>query len=110
MFCSLCGESQTFSCFVFLDLISAIQNRGLGCGPTQNRMLIVTVAISFLSQLGLIYIPFMQAIFQTEALPLDDLLLLFALAGSSFALHEGRRWYERALNQSETYASATELA
>ncbi len=102
------GDLQTFSCFVFLDLISAIQNRGLNCGLTQNRMLIVTVAISFLSQLGLIYIPFMQAIFQTEALPLDDLLLLFALAGSSFALHEGRRRYERVLNQSETYASATE--
>ena len=99
---------QTFSCFVFLDLVSAIQNRGLGCGLTQNRMLIVTVAISFLSQLGLIYIPFMQAIFQTGALPLDDLLLLFALAGSSFVLHEGRRRYERALNQSETYASVTE--
>jgi Ca2+-transporting ATPase len=99
---------QTFSCFVFLDLVSAIQNRGLGCGLTQNRMLIATVAISFLSQLGLIYIPFMQAIFQTEALPLDDLFLLFALGGSSFVLHEGRRRYERALNQNETYASVTE--
>jgi len=72
-------------------------------------MLIVTVAISFLSQLGLIYISFMQAIFQTEALLLDDLLLLFAFAGSSFALHEGRRRYERVLNQSETYAAATEV-
>jgi Ca2+-transporting ATPase len=71
-------------------------------------MLIVTVAISFLSQLGLIYIPFMQAIFQTEALPLDDLLLLFVLAGASSAFHEGRRRYERALNQSETYAAVTE--
>ncbi|KAH8976688.1 cation-transporting P-type ATPase [Lactarius hatsudake] len=101
-------QTMTFSSFVFLDLISAIQNRGLGCGLTQNRMLVVTVAISFLSQLGLIYIPFMQAIFQTEALPLDDLLLLFAFAGSSFVTHEGRRRYERALNQSETYAAATE--
>lgn len=101
-------QTMTFSCFVFLDLVSAIQNRGLGCGLTQNRMLIATVAISFLSQLGLIYLPFMQAIFQTEALPLDDLFLLFALAGSSFVLHEGRRRYERALNQSETYASVTE--
>jgi len=50
----------------------------------------------------------MQAIFQTEALPLDDSLIFFALAGSSFALHEGRRWYERALNQNETYAAVTE--
>jgi|SRR5712671_3234603 len=100
--------AQTFSCFVFLDLVSAIQNRGLGCGLTQNRMLLITVAVSFLSQLGLVYVPFMQAVFQTEALAMDDLALLFALAGSSFALHESRRRYERSKYQSETYASVTE--
>ena len=68
----------------------------------------VTVGISFLSQLALIYVPFMQTIFQTEALPVDDLLLLLALAGSSFILHESRRRYERSLTQRETYASAME--
>jgi Ca2+-transporting ATPase len=56
-------SAQTFSCFVFLDFVSAIQNRGLGCGITQNRMLLITVAVSFLSQLGLVYVPFVQAIF-----------------------------------------------
>jgi Ca2+-transporting ATPase len=91
-----------------LDLVSAIQNRGLGCGLTQNRMLLVTVGISFLSQLALVYVPFMQAIFQTEALPMDDLFLLVMLAASSFALHEGRRRYERALNQNETYVAVME--
>ena len=99
---------QTFSCFVFLDLVSAVQSRGLGCGITQNRMLLITVGVSFMSQLALVYVPFMQAIFQTEALPMDDLLLLFALAATSFALHETRRRYERSLNQSETYAIAME--
>lgn len=91
-----------------LDLVSAIQNRGLGCGLTQNRMLLVTVGISFLSQLALVYVPFMQAIFQTEALPMDDLFLLVMLAASSFALHEGRRRYERSLNQNETYVAVME--
>lgn len=71
-------------------------------------MLLTTVAISFLSQLGLIYIPFMQAIFQTEALSMNDLLLLFGLAASSFALHEIRRRYARVQNQSETYTTATQ--
>jgi hypothetical protein len=28
---------------VFLDLVSAVQNRGLGCGLFQNRMLVLTV-------------------------------------------------------------------
>src|SRR5579863_9675217 len=101
-------SAQTFTCFVFLDLVSAIQNRGLDCGITRNRMLLTTVAVSFLSQLGLVYIPFMQAVFQTEALPLDDLLLLVVLAAASFVLHESRRRYERSQSQSETYATAME--
>ncbi|KAH9173015.1 hypothetical protein EDB89DRAFT_829277 [Lactarius sanguifluus] len=43
--------------------------------PTQNWMLVVTMAVSFLLQIRLIYIPYMQVTFQTDALPLDDLLL-----------------------------------
>ena len=66
-------------------------------------MLMITVGMSFLSQLALVYVPFMQAVFQTEALPMEDLFLLLALAASSFILHESRRRYERSLNQSETY-------
>lgn len=86
---------QTFTCFVFLDLASALQNRGLGCGLFQNGMLLLTVSISFLVQLALIYVPFMQAIFQTEALRATDLSILLCLAGTSMALHEVRRRWER---------------
>lgn len=71
-------------------------------------MLVTTVSISFLVQLALIYVPFMQSIFQTEALRMDDLLTLLAIAGISMALHEGRRRYERSLNASVTYASVVE--
>jgi Ca2+-transporting ATPase len=95
---------QTFSCFVFLDLVSALQNRGLGCGILQNKMLVTTILISFISQLALVYVPFMQAIFQTEALPRSDLTTLLFLALVSFVLHEGRRRYERSLNVA-TYSS-----
>ncbi|KAI0314585.1 Ca-transporting ATPase [Amylostereum chailletii] len=101
-------QTMTFTCFVFLDLVSAIQNRGLGCGFTKNRMLLSTVSISFLSQLALVYVPFMQAVFQTEAFPLEDLFLLLALAGGSMGLHEARRTYERNALAQETYASSTE--
>jgi Ca2+-transporting ATPase len=72
-------------------------------------MLVATVSISFIVQLALVYVPFMQAIFQTEALLLRDLFTLLALAGTSMALHEGRRRYERAANASVTYA-AEEMA
>lgn len=89
---------QTFTCFVFLDLVSAIQSRALGCAITQNKMLVSAVSISFIVQLGLVYVPLMQRIFQTAALDFEDLLLLLFLAGVSFTLHEVRRGYERGLN------------
>lgn len=58
-------------------------------------MLLITVSTSFLVQLALIYVPFMQAVFQTEVLRARDLSTLLLLAGTSFILHELRRSYER---------------
>lgn len=71
-------------------------------------MLITTVSVSFIVQLTLIYVPFMQSIFQTAALDFDDLTTLLALAGISMGLHEGRRRYERSLNNDLTYAHMAE--
>ena len=88
-----------------LDLVSAIQNRGLGCGLFQNRMLIATVSISLLTQLSLVYVGFMQAIFQTDSLGMNDLGIIVGLAATSMGLHEMRRWYERKRDADETYAS-----
>ncbi|KAJ7174336.1 Ca-transporting ATPase [Mycena filopes] len=97
-------QTMTFTMFVFLDLVSAVQNRGIGCGLFQNKMLITTVSISAVSQLGLVYVPFMQAIFQTAALDLGDLGIILGLAATSFVLHEARRGYERKLNLDLTWA------
>jgi len=71
-------------------------------------MLVTTVSVSFIVQLSLVYIPLMQAIFQTAPLDLGDLLLLLALAGISFALHEVRRGYERRLTATITSSSVME--
>jgi len=101
-------QTMTFTCFVFLDLVSAVQNRGLGCGVVQNKMLVGTVSVSALTQLGLVYVPFMQRIFQTAELSLSDLSVILALAGLSMVLHEGRRNYERKLNAAESFASIKE--
>ncbi|KIY69789.1 calcium-transporting P [Cylindrobasidium torrendii FP15055 ss-10] len=88
-------QTMTFTAFVFLDLVSAVQNRGLGCGLTQNKMLVTTVSVSFIVQLGLVYVPMMQSIFQTEGLEMGDLSMLLMLGGLSFLAHQGRRKYER---------------
>jgi P-type Ca2+ transporter type 2C len=103
-----CAPPQTFTCFVFLDLVSALQNRGLGCGLTQNKMLVTTVSVSFVVQLALVYVPFLQSIFQTAALDGGDLALLLMLGGISATLHEGRRRYERSLDADLVYARVAE--
>ncbi|WWC61988.1 calcium-transporting P-type ATPase, PMR1-type [Kwoniella dejecticola CBS 10117] len=94
-------QTMTFTGFVFLDLISAIQNRGLTCTIFKNKMLFLTISISFFVQLLLIYLPILQHIFQTESLSLRDLFMLLGLSGTSFGLHELRRWYERKFSEQE---------
>ncbi|KAF9463547.1 Ca-transporting ATPase [Collybia nuda] len=101
-------QTMTFTCFVFLDLVSAVQNRGLGCGLFQNKMLVGTVSVSAITQLALVYVPFMQKVFQTAALSMTDLGIILALAGTSATLHEGRRTYERKLNAEESFTSVME--
>ena len=96
---------QTFTVFVFLDLVSALQNRGLSCPLFRNRMLFLSVSISFIALIGLIYIPPLQHIFQTEALSARDLLMLLGLAATSMGAHEGRRWWERKLVEQEILES-----
>lgn len=88
--------TQTFTGFVFLDLVSAVQNRGLTCGLLANRMLVLTCSISFSVQLLLIYFPPLQSVFQTESLSVRDLGVLLALAATSATLHEIRRRIEKA--------------
>lgn len=67
-------------------------------------MLVSTVSTSLLVLLALVYVPFMQVVFQTEALAGGDLMTLVLLAGTSFALHEGRRRYERSTDADLTYS------
>lgn len=85
----------TFTCFVFLDLVSVIQNRGLQIGLGENRMLLLTAGASLVAQLLLVYFPPLQHIFLTDALPLTDLGHLLGVAAVSFVLHEVRRRYEQ---------------
>ncbi|KAF8840364.1 calcium-transporting P [Paxillus ammoniavirescens] len=101
-------QTMTFTCFVLLDLVSAVQNRGLGCGLFQNKMLVLTVSVSFVVQLALVYVPFMQAIFQTEALSSRDMITLLILTAISFVLHEGRRRFERSMDADTTCSAVME--
>lgn len=95
-------STMTFTCFVFLDLVSAVQNRGLYTPLAANKMLGLTVSVSLVAQLAMVYFPPLQGVFQTTGLAFKDLVLLACIAAASFALHEARRVYERKLAEQET--------
>lgn len=100
---------QTFTSFVFLDLASALQNRGLNVplfSGTPNKMLLLAVSVSFLVQLSLVYIPWLQSVFQTQALSLRDLTVLLLLGGCSMSVHEWRRRFERRSLLDEAWSSS----
>lgn len=106
-------QTMTFTSFVFLDLVSALQNRGLTVNllPSvgalahrpYNKMLLITVSVSFFTQLCIIYLPLLQGVFQTEALSGRDLGVLLFIGATSFALHEARRSYERQIDRRRTW-------
>lgn len=52
----------------------------------------LAVGGSLLGQMAVVYIPFLQRIFQTEALGGGDLLGLLALASTVFWVDEGRKF------------------
>ncbi len=95
-------STMTFTCFVLLDLVSAVQNRGLHTPLTANRMLGITVSISLVAQMAMVYFPPLQGVFQTTGLAFGDLAFLVAIAAISFGMHEARRTYERRIAQEET--------
>src|SRR5579859_4543794 len=60
-----------------------------------NKMFNFAVSASLVGQLLVIYLPFLQAVFQTEAIGLGDLFRLVVLTSSVFWVDEGRKWWRR---------------
>ena len=53
------------------------------------------MVLSIVGQLAVIYFPPLQYIFQTEALALQDLLLLAGLSSSVFVISEAKKLFQR---------------
>ena len=90
--------TMTFTCFVFYDMFNALTCRSESksilrgqLGMFENRVFNYAVGGSLLGQLAVIYIPFFQRVFQTEALFLSDLGLLVCIASTVFWVDEGRK-------------------
>ena len=93
--------TMTFTCFVFFDMFNALTCRSEGKSVLRgeiplagNRMFNVAVGGSLLGQMAVIYLPFLQRIFQTEGLGLLDLFLLACIASTVFWMDEARKYYK----------------
>jgi Ca2+-transporting ATPase len=64
-------------------------------GPFSNRALVGAVALTTILQLMVIYIPFLQGVFGTMALPMRELLICFGLSTSLFVAVEIQKWFSR---------------
>ena len=70
-------------------------------GFFSNRMMILAVGTTFLLQLALIYVPFLQNVFKTVALPLSDLAVAIVLSTIVFFAVEIEKWIRRILVRRE---------
>jgi P-type Ca2+ transporter type 2C len=91
--------TMTFTTFVLFDMFNALtcrsEAKSVLFGELRifgNQMFNYAVAGSLMGQLCVIYLPFLQRVFQTEALGLMDLVMLVGIASSVFWVDEGRKW------------------
>lgn len=91
--------TMTFTCFVFFDMFNALTCRSEGksillgeLGLLENRVFNLAVGGSLLGQMAVIYLPFFQRVFQTEALYIFDLALLVCIASTVFWVDEARKY------------------
>lgn len=90
--------TMTFTCFVFFDMFNALASRSatksvFEIGFLSNHMFNLSVGGSLLGQMAVIYIPFFQGVFQTEALYFSDLVYLAVLTSTVWWVEELRKYY-----------------
>ena len=64
-------------------------------GLFSNKLMLLAVFITFVLQLALIYVPFLQRFFSTEALSARDLLVSLAASSVIFIAVEAEKWLRR---------------
>lgn len=92
--------TMTFTCFVFFDMFNALTCRSEGKSVLRgelplfgNKMFNYAVLGSLAGQACVIYLPFLQRIFQTEALGFGHLFKLICISSSVFWVDEARKHF-----------------
>lgn len=91
--------TMTFTCFVFFDMFNALACRSESksifrgeIGLFANNLFNWAVSLSVICQLLVIYFPWLQSTFQTEAIGLFDLVRLVILCSTVFWADELRKY------------------
>ncbi len=93
-------RTLVFTVLAFMQLSHALVVRSeresiftLGLGT--NKVLLVVLVISALVQLSLVYVPFLQPIFETTALSATELLVVLLVTPIPFIAVEIEKWFTR---------------
>ncbi|KAI9352813.1 calcium-transporting ATPase 1 [Obelidium mucronatum] len=100
--------TMTFTCFVLFDMFNSMACRSVSrslfaIGPFSNQMLNIAIVLCLAGQLLVIYMPFFQSIFQTEALAFKDLVYLVVLTSSVLWVDEWRKYVKRKGSKGEAF-------
>jgi Ca2+-transporting ATPase len=92
--------TMTFTTFVMFQVFNALNCRHekksvFQIGLFSNKAFLFAIGGSILCQLGLIYLPFMNFVFETEKLSLGDLLYVTAIASSVWIVEEVFKFFLR---------------
>ena len=94
--------TMTFTCFVLSDMFNALtcrsESKSILRGEVKlhsNRMFNYAIAGSLIGQGAVIYFPFFQRVFQTQALSVRDILYLVMVASCVFWTDEIRKFLIR---------------
>ncbi|KAK5046401.1 hypothetical protein LTR84_008203 [Exophiala bonariae] len=94
--------TMTFTTFVLFDMFNALtcrsEAKSVLFGEIKlfgNKMFNYAVAGSLAGQLCVIYLPFLQRVFQTEAVGFWDLVGLVCITSTVFWVDEIRKWVEK---------------
>ncbi|KAK3942178.1 hypothetical protein QBC46DRAFT_82536 [Diplogelasinospora grovesii] len=100
--------TMTFTCFVLFDMFNALTCRSESksvlrgeVGLFSNTLFNWAVSLSIAGQLLVIYFPWLQEVFQTEALGFLDLVRLAVLCSTVFWADEARKWWKYGRNQQQ---------
>jgi Ca2+-transporting ATPase len=96
------GRTETWQTMIFTTLTLAQMGNALAIrsdreplirlGIFSNPLLLAAVLLTFVLQMAVVYVPFLQDIFRTRPLPLVDLLVSLAFSSVVFLSIEAVKW------------------